>query len=705
MIGEVFRAIEANTPGRTRSQDAALPTRSVSQKPLKLGPNQSYSNVYIKLFKKYFWPNPMSPKKSRKLQRPLSLRQLADSLNNDSHTCLVNPFPFYDACNVRFDSDGEAAQPRILNDVRIALNELEATTNVSDPALINRLRSVARDCCCLDHRTDDKFEHFAHHWIGFELLDSFLKRQGWQWDMNQWSCLRTATSNSCSPFKKGWGPWGPPARTAVYCSLNRLAIFAQFPGCFDQSFLRPAIDKLVKHWICRSHKHDAEQVRNELRKSFLIQSNVTGSSLSMTLPNRPRDRTTQNLPAVIDLTHEEDDRLQERSSSPLPSSRIIAEPGGFWQKKSTAMTGSPSTSPHEIITPTKVRGQGGSGLHVGNMAIDTDDQPLDGAIPFPNRNRRLAIPVSRIHKRSASAGVSSISSSGNNPKTPERPLAPKSFGSAPQIQVCPPDMVVDNDTRQARGSSLQPETRSSWSASSDSAPVTPIRGSDAANIEFTANSEKSDRTISLESIGHTIFKLVQQPAKAKSNYGEPNKDGWIYILRIPEMPGYVKIGRTTQKVQQRRNQIAKCKKKIELELVDDYCYSNISNHERVENLIHEDLKKERCFFHCPCARSRLSGSGTNTRDSHGNDGMTQHGEWFMIDESEASRRVEKWREWMRQEPYDENKQLKEDFRRRAKYCEKNMGILEEERRRNERWKTFMTPFFMVDRERTTTGRY
>lgn len=98
------------------------------------------------------------------------------------------------------------------------------------------------------------------------------------------------------------------------------------------------------------------------------------------------------------------------------------------------------------------------------------------------------------------------------------------------------------------------------------------------------------------------------------------------------------------------------------------------------------------IFAALCAKTRTD------KDSHVQDGYTEHGEWFKIDEKEACQRVERWRRWMRQEPYDAIGDMKSDFRRRVDYCEKHMEYLQKEDDANERWKTFMTPFCMTDWE-------
>ena len=155
-------------------------------------------------------------------------------------------------------------------------------------------------------------------------------------------------------------------------------------------------------------------------------------------------------------------------------------------------------------------------------------------------------------------------------------------------------------------------------------------------------------------------------------------DGYIYVLQSPNYPKLVKIGRTRRPIPERIDELAKCRDLDTLTVVDTRCYDQIHNVARLESLIHDDLANERRCFHCPCKNG------------------TQHGEWFEMDAQEAADRVERWRDWIRQEPYRINGELKENFRRRVWYCENHLDDLEKENRDDQRWKAFMTPFFMDD---------
>ena len=266
--------------------------------------------------------------------------------------------------------------------------------------------------------------------------------------------------------------------------------------------------------------------------------------------------------------------------------------------------------------------------------------------------------------------------------------------------------------------------------SSRSGPATPERprpvrstASDSqANPESTSTNSLIDRTSRLEispspaprvtiefgnfhikkkkprTVFNEVLSMVRQPASTKKNLYQ---DGWIYVLQIPEYKEYVKIGRTTQRIEIRKRQINKCMHGLVIEEIGCEFDTKVSYHERLEKIIHADLFNERCYFPCPCKKSipRADSSETEipTTDGYKNGALRKHGEWFKIDALEAIDFVEQWRSWMRQEPYenpgsDREGELKEDYARRVDYFEKKAEISDDP---TTRWNEFMTPLYMT----------
>ena len=145
-------------------------------------------------------------------------------------------------------------------------------------------------------------------------------------------------------------------------------------------------------------------------------------------------------------------------------------------------------------------------------------------------------------------------------------------------------------------------------------------------------------------IAHSIFSVMQKPLSDKK---EPDK-GRIYTLRMLSHPGYVKIGRTENTILKRKKQIDACfPYGLEIINEDDHCKS--PNHTRIEALVHAELQNHRRYFKCPCRRKARG----KLHECEGNDGMTQHGEWFQIDEDKACEVVNRWRKWMSMDPYSD----------------------------------------------------
>ena len=221
---------------------------------------------------------------------------------------------------------------------------------------------------------------------------------------------------------------------------------------------------------------------------------------------------------------------------------------------------------------------------------------------------------------------------------------------------------------------------------------------DPGIIDFhDSHLEKRDPQI----IINDVLDIISSPAKSGPRHtGNLYQEGYIYVLHDPNYPEYVKIGRTTQRPTQRNKQIASCSR-ISVNIVGGDEVLKVSYHERLEMIIHADLYNERCHFECTCGAKR------HHTDPDQGDVFTKHGEWFRIDVDEAVRRVEQWREWMRQEPYRNagtagEGHLKLYWGQRVKYCLRNNGpVLEEPKKR---WEMFMTPLYLIDLDpRTDLG--
>ena len=193
-----------------------------------------------------------------------------------------------------------------------------------------------------------------------------------------------------------------------------------------------------------------------------------------------------------------------------------------------------------------------------------------------------------------------------------------------------------------------------------------------------------DKELPLQSVSNKLFAMIGKPATSWD--GTPWGDGCIYVLQIPGCLDYVKIGRTEEDPHKRMNQQLSCG--YELEIIDKGSFTKVPFHQRVEKLIHQDLRNMQHTFLCSCKRTKKKGSADDS------DGLTEHGEWFKINPQEAINTVNKWRDWMHQEPYDGYGDLKSDWRNRiaafARDKSYNSKTIVDEDRAGKRWETFLS---------------
>ena len=197
------------------------------------------------------------------------------------------------------------------------------------------------------------------------------------------------------------------------------------------------------------------------------------------------------------------------------------------------------------------------------------------------------------------------------------------------------------------------------------------------------NFTKSYGEISPRQTSTKLFDCMKKPAV----WGKKAMDdGCIYVLQIRGEPNYVKIGRTAKDVDKRRTQHLGCG--YDLDVVDDSCYTKIPCHQRLERLIHLELQSVRHHFSCSCKTQK----DNPLSDTHVNDGLTTHGEWFEIEYQQALKVVKKWRDWMAKKPYGETAFLKAEWTERIQVLDSNSDytqILEKEGEKGELMKSLL----------------
>ncbi|KAH7384808.1 T5orf172 domain-containing protein [Cadophora sp. MPI-SDFR-AT-0126] len=120
------------------------------------------------------------------------------------------------------------------------------------------------------------------------------------------------------------------------------------------------------------------------------------------------------------------------------------------------------------------------------------------------------------------------------------------------------------------------------------------------------------------------------------------KEGFVYVLRAPqysakhfpdEIP-LVKIGKA-MKPGTRITQIRKTCGIDDLERVLDTQNSRCRYYYKIEKLVHAELSSYQRTLKCDCKNN------------------AHHREWFAVPESVALQAVQRWRRFMKQDPYDD----------------------------------------------------
>jgi len=383
---------------------------------------------------------------------------------------------------------------------------------------------------------------------------------------------------------------------------------------------------------------------------------------------------------------------------PLPRTREISNaettgrprPWGLQHAIAVSAPEVPQQLPRKDITTTKLGDQRSVSQRHSTITLEEPNQNPQSLQRMEKSENFLPLASSSANKRRRS----DQDAAHKNNKTPQdlsrvrripchsRSLPPS---SSPPFRKIP---FPGNLTETPKGNNSKLEVDSS---DDDDRPS--LRSSDTANEESPSLVPGLRRSVSLSDplfnpyhtecisitrVTHKVFETMQTVLSEKKK----SDDGYIYTLRMAERPGFVKIGRTRNAIDNRKKQIKRCII-YNLETINDDDFCPVENHTRVEKLIGDELRNYRRSFPCACKQKRHDGDAS--------DGMTSHGEWFEIDEAKAIEVVTRWRKWMSTGPYRDGS-LKQREKLRINIYHKDadrMNAMVTEKDNDWRWHVFM----------------
>ncbi len=597
-----------------------------------------------------------SPASSPKaFKEPISLRRLLSQLlslvspfGDCKITCIGSPFPYLNNCKgeVHF-----AAQK--LSDACNLIREFESLDgSPSRPQkFVGRLEELAKTFSCQKHSKNRN--DFAYHWLAETSLPRILEHMGLKKDVATWTCLCSDNDRTCLPLKCLPSHSG---HHRIYSFLNKFAVGGRYR---DEAF-----PELMKHWLCDDHKAKAKDLTEQLKAKLLMHTQdkdisfKTGQAGEGEILHHPRE-TEQKPQGKADgeptVTPDSSDDSYDPSTPTVPNKRRRRSPqlctaavapsrAGECTSPNTRPTGFGQSASEREVPRTK-------GTEATSSSIDRRSASMPGLKPQDfGKNKKLV--SSPLYGRSSLRREISHTYSTSEDDTLE--------GDQPLRDAVPNE--PDGKLQEKNSALAEPDA-----SVSDSGPPgkrgristrpSPSRNPSDRHEEEPVFPKWAEKNAPISRAG-IVTVLCTSMLENALTADKGTDDGWIYIFRSPDFPGFLKIGRTTNDIRVRKRQIESKCKVYELELVEEIeCFRKVSYHHRVERLIHEDLGNERRKFTCKCKKPNKKHDSTFNDDS-----QTEHGEWFAIDETLAKEVVKKWKDYMRLKPYSEDGTLNEEMR-------------------------------------------
>lgn len=631
---------------------------------------------------------------------PTPLQKLLKLYDANTCHCLGYSFPAHEGCRNKVDSDNDKFK-LALADLR---NLLSVNWEDHGPGLIDMLKSIAHAFSCSKHQqASSHISQFTYYWLALDSLPNLVECMGFVPGL----APGISVDVNLEPCRGGRGC--TKDCRCVQAVIDRLIADKVW-------ILRKALENLTGQWLdSKNNKSGPSRLRKIL--DARISTSLLNSEYGMLCQADQRWKSWHLMCSSKYLDDAQAAALEGDWESPLKNrvrntrtqkfeSNIgskVEGPLKFDKASSlTAIEESPRRDAlHENLArgPSNLRSVSSSQATISRPLISERNVHSSAPIVLQQRKRRQNLDPRDRRRASAPQALEPLDD-GPSDKTKDSGQLPGLPKPKKRRQSYNPAVSNDQNSPTAAGVTLQSTSGHSallgqqLQISSPPESTVPLRAGDpggdriAEEIEIETGHHPSnlssgafeifseDHSVlddtgelidqqeiestpppfpdfqplegqgekSAKVIAHSIFNVMQKPLSDKKELDK----GRIYTLRMLSRPGYVKIGRTKNTILKRKNQIDACfPYGLEIINEDDHCKR--PNHTRIEALVHAELQNYRRYFKCPCKRKARG----KLHDCEGNDGMTQHGEWFQIDEDKACEVVSRWRKWMSMDPYSD----------------------------------------------------
>ena len=516
------------------------------------------------------------------------------------------------------------------------------------------------------------------------------------WDMDNWTCLAAQDDGPCDEFSAIYLGIVP---RSVDISINRLALG-------DKRLA--VVETLVRHLLCAKHRSRMQDFVEIVRKrsaKFLPRMQVSPTATlfldSDAVAGSDSDVPDDAVGPIFRGNHSKDSRRTSISKSPTPrrSPRIRAGKAGPPSKGRIASSPFLSEHPYLVTLQRAVSNPdpppsaksldialGGQGTEkgsrsrslasvVGNPAsgLDVNEQRTPGSWDDEWENGSTAGNTRSIDKKAVPMSRDNVSD-----------MAEAADASCASTRG--PDRASDQDDVEGAEGNLQdslPGALPSNGLDSERESTSP-EDQDQSTIDGNIAPEfqrRNDNEQHAYGVIDSVLKTMECSVDAKQG----QDFGYVYILKMDDHPGYVKIGRTTLNVKTRRAGIQKWVP-WKLTVLSGDSYQRVPYHKRIEQLVKDELYNER--------RRLKGGPGWTPKTAKGGKDGSPREEWYEISEDGAIRCVERWKEWMRLCPYDEDGRLRNKWRNRTGFSQvtkSQQDQLLREHWTDQRWHSIMEP--------------